>query len=77
MSNKLTTAVATKMVERIEAIQADARAAVETIYREAREHDGGNGNESVLRDALKARAAAREEHWNAGALLASFDAEDI
>ena len=68
---KLTTAIATGMVDRIEALQKQ----IDAVYAEANTYDG-TGNSSVIRDAVKARAEQREAEWNAGALLASFDAED-
>lgn len=68
---KLTTAIATSMVDRIEALQKQ----IDEVYAEASTYDG-TGNSNVIRDAVKARAEQREAEWNAGALLASFDAED-
>ncbi len=73
---KLTTKRALAMVELLEKIDDDAREAREAVYREARDYIGGHGNESVLKDILKARGSAREEQWNADAMLKSFDVED-
>lgn len=70
MAKKLTTAIATDMVNRIEALQKQ----IDAIYREANEYSMGDGN--VIRDAWKARAELREAEYNASALLASFDAVD-
>lgn len=71
MSKKLTTALATDMVNRIEALNDQIFA----IYREANEYDG-MGNSNVIRDAVKARAARREAEFEASGLLASFDVVD-
>lgn len=70
MTRKLTTAMATDMVDRIEALQSQ----IDEIYAEANTY--GMGNSNVLRDAVKARAELREAEYNASALLASFDVED-
>lgn len=70
----LTTTMATEMLEAIERIEKEAFDRVQDIYAEAAKFPGGSGNVSVLKDALKARAAAREEQSNAAALLESFDA---
>lgn len=68
---KLTTAIATDMVDRIEALQNQIGA----IYAEANQYDG-MGNSNVIRDAVKARNAQRESEFEASALLSSFDASD-
>ena len=70
MPKKLTTAIATDMVTRIEALQSQ----IDAVYREAEEYDG-SGNSNVIRDAVKARADLRECEFQATGLLASFDAE--
>lgn len=71
MSKKLTTAIATEMVDRIEALQEQ----IDAIYREANSYDG-QGNSNVIRDAVKARAELADAQFRAGDLLASFDFED-
>ena len=68
---KLTTAIATQMVDRIEALQDQ----IDLVYREANCEYAGNGNSNVIRDAWKARQAKREEAFNESALLAGFDVE--
>ena len=73
---KLTTAIATDMVDRIEKLRSDADAAVLAIYIDARENYAGNNNDSVIRDAVKARSELREAEFMASLLLLSFDAED-
>lgn len=70
-TTKLTSEIALSLVESIEAYQ-DKIAAV---YAEANTYNG-NGNSNLIRDAVKARAAAREAEWEAQALLASVDAEE-
>ena len=75
MGKKLTTAIATDMVDRIMKIKKEADAAVGAVYREAFDYDGAN-NANVIRDAVKAREEQNEAAWNAAALLESFDAED-
>ena len=70
MTKKLTTAMATAMVNRIEALQNQ----IDEIYAEANTY--GMGNSNAIRDAVKARAELREAEYNASALLASFDVEE-
>lgn len=70
-AKKLTTAIATDMVNRIEALQKQ----IDAVYAEANTYDG-SGNSSVVRDAWKLRSELREAEYNAAALLASFDVED-
>jgi hypothetical protein len=70
MTKKLTTAIATEMVKRIESLQAQ----IDAVYSQADDYGCGNGN--VIRDAVKARKAQREAEESASGLLASFDAED-
>ena len=72
---KLTTAIATGMVDRLVALKEKYDADVRAIYAEADAYPG-RGNSSVIRDALKARQELREAEYNAAALLESFDAED-
>jgi hypothetical protein len=67
---RLATAIATNMVDRIEALQDQ----IDAIYREANDCDGG-GNTNVIRDAWNARQTRRQEEDNERALLGSFDAE--
>ena len=71
MTKKLTTAIATQMVDRIEALQDQINA----IYREADDYNG-NRNSALIRDAWKARQVMREEQFNESALLASCDCVD-
>ena len=71
MTKKLTTAIATDMVDRIERLDDQ----IDAIYREANGYAGTN-NGNVIRDAWKARKELREAEHNASALLGSFDATD-
>jgi len=68
---KLTTAIATDMVDRIEALQNQITA----IYAEANTYDG-MGNSNVIRDAVNARAELRDAEFRSADLLASFDVAD-
>lgn len=72
MGKKLTTAIATDMVNRIEALQNQ----IDAIYASANLEYDGMGNSNVIRDAVKARAEVREAEYSAAALLESFDAVD-
>lgn len=72
---KLTTAIATGMVDRLVALKEQYDADVRAIYAEADSYPG-RGNSNVIRDALKARNELREAQYTAAALLESFDAED-
>lgn len=67
MTKKMTTAIATEMVDRIEKLQGE----IDAVYREANEYTWGDAN--TIREAVKARAALREAEYNASSLLASFD----
>lgn len=67
----LTTEIATKMVDRIEALNDQ----ISAIYREANEYDG-NGNANVIRDIWKARQARREAEFTERGMLESFDLPD-
>lgn len=69
---KLTTAIATQMVDRIEALHDQINA----VYREATCDYDGSGNANLIRDAWKARRARREEEYNERALLESCDVRD-
>ena len=69
--NKLTTAIATDMVNRIEALQRQ----IDDIYAEANRFDG-TGNSNVIRDAVQARAELRDAEFRSSDLLASFDVEE-
>mgnify|MGYP000899021395 FL=1 len=73
---KLTTAIATEMVDLIEKIKNDSDAAILAIYIDARDNYAGVNNDSVISDAVKARRDLREAEFMASSLLASFDAED-
>jgi hypothetical protein len=68
---KLTTAIATDMVDRIEFLQDQIHA----VYAEANTYDGMN-NCNVIRDAVKARAEREYADFRASDLLASFDVEE-
>lgn len=72
MTKKLTTAIATDMVNRIEALQNQ----IDAIYTEANTNYDGMGNSNVIRDAVKARAELRDAEFRSSDLLASFDIED-
>lgn len=69
---KLTTAIATDMVNRIEALQEQ----IDAVYAEANLKYDGMGNSNVIRDAVKLREELRDAEFRAGGLLASFDAAD-
>lgn len=66
---KLTTAIATQMVERIEVLQAK----IDDIYAEAEQMYAGSRHSNVIRDAVKARKEMREVQFIAEGYLASFD----
>ena len=68
----LTTAIATQMVQRIEALQAK----IDDIYAEAEQMYEGNRHSNVIRDAVKARKEVREAQFIAEGYLLSFDATD-
>lgn len=68
---RLTAEIATQLVSRIEAFHAE----IEKIYDEVRGYDG-NGNDSVIADAVAARKQQREAGQTAAALLGSFDFND-
>lgn len=70
-TKKLTTAIATDMVDRIEALQEKITA----IYAEANTFDG-MGNSNLIRDAVNARAESRDAAFRCADLLASFDVAD-
>ena len=71
MAKKLTTATATDMVGRIESLHRQ----IDEVYAEARGYDGTN-NDSVIRDAVKARRDQREAQESAKGLLDGFDVVD-
>lgn len=74
MQPKMTTSIARDYVARLEALEAqrgDIHAEIVQKYHE------GPGALSVICDAVKARASMREEEYNAGALLDSFDAPEV
>lgn len=73
---KLTTAIATEMVDRLEALKKQYDADTWAIYADARDNYAGTNNNSVIADALKAREELREAEFTASSLLASFDCED-
>lgn len=68
---KLTTAVATELVGRIESLHRQ----IDEVYAEARTYEGTN-NDNVIRDAVKARKESREAYESAKGLLDSFDVTD-
>lgn len=72
MTKKLTTAIATELVKRIETLQAQ----IDAVYSHAADYEGGYGNSNVIRDAVKERKSMLEAEYSASSLLASFDAED-
>ena len=65
---RLTSKIALDLVLRIEALQGQ----IEDVYAEARGYDGEN-NDNVIRDAVDARSAQRENAGDAQSLIASFD----
>lgn len=69
---KLTTAIATDMANRIEALQDQ----IDAIYADATQNYEGMGNGNVIRDAVRARADLRDAETRASGLLESFDIED-
>jgi len=72
MSKKrLTTAIATEMVGRIESLQRQ----INEVYAEARSYEGTN-NDNVIHDAVKARKDVREAQESAKGLLDIFDMTD-
>lgn len=68
---KLTTAIATDMVQRIELLLSQ----VDDIYTDATLNYAGTNNASVLRDAIKERKAERDAGGYAAGLLESFDSD--
>lgn len=68
---KLTTAIATDMVNRIEALQEQINA----IFREASDYDGVN-NVNEIQSAVKCRKELRDAEYMASAILEGFDAQD-
>ena len=66
---RLTTALATDMVHRIEAL----RAQIEAIYAEANSY--GRGNDRAIRDVVDQRTAACASLDDALSLLNDFDIE--
>lgn len=70
---KMTSADATAFVQRIELLNeriGDVHAEIVQNYSD------GPGALSVITEAVKSRAAARDEQGNADGLLGSFDAEE-
>ncbi len=72
MTKKLTTAIATEMVNRIEDLQNQ----ISAIYREAGDYAGGVGNINSIREAVKAREDMRNAECIAQGNLEAFDLED-
>lgn len=72
MPKKLTTAIATDMVERIEKLQEQ----ISAIYADATLNYSGTNNGALIREAVKARGAQREAEFEASGLLGSLDVED-
>ena len=72
MRPKLTTAIATGMVETIESLHRQ----IAEVYAAADREYAGTGNSNVLRDAVKARAEEREAAFSAAGYLESFDVEE-
>ena len=69
---KMTTAIATQMVEEIEALQAK----IDAVYTRATLEFAGSNHAAEIRDAVKARKAAADEGGFAEGILKSFDCED-
>jgi hypothetical protein len=69
---KLTTAIATDMVERIEALQDQ----IDAIYTDAQLNYDGTNNGNLIREVIKARAEHRNAEFIAAGLLESLDVED-
>ena len=67
---KLTTAIATGMVARIESLHRQ----IDEVYADARHYEGTN-NDNVIRDAVAARKDQRAAQESAKGLLDSFDVE--
>ena len=72
MKPKMTTAIATLMVEDIERLEMQ----IAEIYADADLNYTPPNNSRVIRDAIKARAALREAEFEAAGLLESFDVKD-
>lgn len=72
MKQKMTTAIATEMVERIEWLTSE----IQSIYADADLNYDPPRSGSVLRDVIKEREVQREAELVAGGLLASFDVVD-
>lgn len=71
MSKALTGKRALEFVLRIEALHEQ----IEDVYAEVRSYEGQN-NDSVIRDAVEARAAQRSSAEDAQALIWSFDFDE-
>lgn len=72
MKPKMTTAIATQMVEKIEKLQNE----ISATYADADMNYDPPRSGSVIRDAIKERAIQREAEFVGSGLLASFDATD-
>lgn len=73
MKSKMTTEIATKMIERIEALEEE----IAQIYADADTHYTPTNSGSELRSIIKERRAARDAEFMASGMLAAFDvAED-
>lgn len=65
---KLTSKIALEFVERIEALKVQ----IAEVYREANEYDGINTG-IAIREILDARESAKDQQFEADALLAALD----
>jgi len=69
---KLTTAIATDMVTRIENLQDQ----IDAIYADAQCNYSGTNNGALIRDAVKSRKEQRDAEGYAAGLLESLDVEE-
>lgn len=69
---KLTTAIATDMVRRIEALQDQ----IDAIYADAQLNYDGTNNGSLIREAIATRSEQRDAEFRASGLLESLDVVD-
>lgn len=72
MKPKMTTAIATTMVEKIE----DLERKIAEVYADADMNYDPPMSGKVIRDVIKERAAQREAEFMADGLLAAFDVKD-
>ena len=72
MRIKMTTAIATAMVEKIERLQDE----ISAIYADADMNYVPQNTSKVLRDIIKERSAQREAEFMAAGMLEGFDVVD-